>query len=111
MGKVVAVTKFKDKFTKDLKIGDFITSYNKGIHRVTKIERRFGTADTIYAKEGEEYAALISYEYVLNGNFEPAGKRRGSCDVSFCTKITLDYIKEQRRVFNKQMRALKELLI
>ena len=111
---------FNDPFTKDLQLGDFITSYHVGIHRVTKIERRFRKASDVGRQlhddgtevvDGEQYNAFIRYEAVLDGSFKPAARRKKGCDSGFCTKITADYIGEQRQEFDRRIKVLEELLL
>jgi hypothetical protein len=113
------MSSLQNQFTKNLQVGDFITAYHKGIHRVTEIKRRFrGPGDVgkqlhpdgREVQDGEEYNAYVSYEAVLDSSFKPTAKRRKGCDSGFCTKITPDFIKKQRQEFNRQMRALKSLI-
>ena len=62
-------------------------------------------------KEGEEYNAYITYEAVLDSNFNPVkGRRQKGCDIAFCDKITPAYIEKQRQEFNRQMEALNSLI-
>ena len=83
-----------------MKVGDLITTYNKGFFILEKIERRFFTEDdlryhpTAVKKVGEEYSPLFHYsqKYDLEGNIKKS--RQMSCDSSFC-KPAEEYIKKE----------------
>jgi len=93
-------------FDKDLKPGDVIRAYNKGIHRVTKVERRFFTKEDEqknYGKLNKEYNSLIYYDRILNGNLEPSKKLKTCCDAAFCVKLNI------KSVYKEKDEKIKEL--
>ena len=85
---------------KEMKVGDLITTYNKGFFILERIERRFATEEdvkryqTIFNIVGEEYSPLFHYsqKYDLEGNIKRS--RQMSCDSSFC-KPAEEFIKKE----------------
>lgn len=76
------------KFDKDLKIGDMIVAYHRGIFRVVEIKRRFITKyDTKDVMQwGKELNAIISYKMIADSNGIPKkGVAVRECDVSYCS--------------------------
>lgn len=68
-----------------IKIGDIITAYHKGYHRVTDIIPRKGAM------------SLIQYKMIMDSKLN---KRRGNektCDASYCTVITRPYIEKLKK--------------
>lgn len=88
------------QFDKDIKVGDLIWSYHKGLHRCTKIERRFLTSDDLRysaykgSKIGDEYAALIYYKPVLDCKGKPRKGPVTVCDASYCTRLDPSALKK-----------------
>lgn len=94
---------------REFKIGDLITAYHSGIHRITEIKRRFYNSESDIPsflkdikKVGDEYSPLIHYEKVLqeDGEFPKKGKKVNSCDASYCDFAT-EFIRNQERKLNK----------
>lgn len=74
MKKICPIEESINKF----KVGDLITTYNAGIHRITDIEKRFDGA-------GFEQSPLITYELVLRENgILPIFTRINKCDALHC---------------------------
>jgi hypothetical protein len=91
------------------KVGDLITAYHSGIHRITEIERRFYKDENDIPsflrndkKVGDEYAPIIWYEKVLqeNGEIPTKGKKKNRCDGSYCEFAT-EFIRKEERKLNK----------
>ena len=97
----------------DLKPGDIITAYVKGVHQVINIERRFIGEDTINwacnkdKKLGDEKSPLVRYRRRLNSNGNKAPNQELSCDASYCTKITQGIIDKQYEKTVKKAEKLK----
>lgn len=92
--------------------GCIIRAYRKGIHRVTRIERRFVTKEdakrfpAVYPNAGDEYNPLIHYIPVLNSNLKKAGgKQECSCDAGYC--VLLDP-KELQAEADKEIKAIQD---
>lgn len=97
--------------------GDIIKTYHKGYWRLVEIERRYVTSDLLRfecfknSKVGDEYSSLLHYEQVMTEDFQMKdGKKKQSCDASFCTKIDVSYITEMQRKYNKGCERLLALL-
>ena len=96
-------------------VGDIITAYRYGFHKVTKIERRFLTkCDISYGayknkKEGDEYNPLIYYVMVADeeGNLIK-GKAVNHCDYSFCGNMD-SYINKKTEELKNTISRLLEL--
>lgn len=106
------------EFDKDIKIGDLIYSYHKGVHRVVGVERRFVTKDlarrypSTYKKVGDEFASLVSYETVLDSNYKPVGKSLvKSCDVSYCKKLNKQLVMSELNQITDRYHNLLEMLL
>ena len=75
---------------KNIRVNDMITAHRKGIHIVTRIERRFRTEnDQRYTTRnivvGEEYSSLIYYRQVARDNgAEVKGRKEWTCNESYC---------------------------
>ena len=92
-----------------MKIGDLVTGYHVGIHKIEKIVRRF------YKDEGEipshlrgskvvgdEYGALVTYVRVLSDDGKVStNKKRNACDMAFCKPV--------KELVEKKTRDLKNL--
>lgn len=81
-----------------MKIGDLITTYYKGIWRLTRIERRF-------RESGEEYNPLFYFTQVCTFEGKEA-KRENCCDSHFC-KPAGEYIKKEEERLEKIKQYLK----
>jgi hypothetical protein len=68
-----------------IQIGDIITAYHKGYHKVTHLfDLNSYTGKTI---------PQIQYRQILNSNFTTKGNgRSNSCAASFCKKVTKESI-------------------
>ena len=64
------------------KVGDVMTAYMPGIHRLIKIEPR-----------GDQ-SPLFYYERILNSNMKPQ-KASACCDAAYCRHYTLDKLKSE----------------
>lgn len=90
------------------KIGDLITAYHAGIHKIIKIERRFYKDENdiplMYRdqrKPGDEYSPLIWYKKVLQENGELSKDTKEKvCDASYC-KYATDLIRKKEQELNK----------
>lgn len=90
------------------KVGDLITAYHSGIHRITEIERRFYKDENDIPsslrnerKVGDEYAPIIKYEKVLQENGElPKSKMKKSCDAGYC-EFAVEFIRKEEQKLNK----------
>lgn len=64
-----------------IRVGDIITAYNSGWHRLLEIVPR------------ERFAPLFKYQRVVYENGNKCKRRDiNECDASFCKKVTIDDI-------------------
>lgn len=90
---------------KYLKIGDIITSYHKGIYKVTNIEPFYYSADHEIPsflkdkkKVGDLARTLVSYKKICDLNGSITNTKESQCDIQFC-HIVDEYIsKEVNRI-------------
>lgn len=87
---------------KNLKVGDVITAYHAGYHRVTKVERRFYTKDDEQRyngryKAGEEFNSLIEYETLADakGKLRKKPGKAKHCDAGFCTLVSKERAEQE----------------
>lgn len=75
-----------------VEVGDFIRAYHKGIHKVTKIERRFEPVEPYEGSQypKKEYSSLVTYVTVIDGNMNIKKKpgREQKCDAAFCKLVS-----------------------
>jgi hypothetical protein len=105
-------------FEKQLIVGDIVTVYrSKGIHIVTKIERRFVTENlqqyNTYCNSssvGDEYASLIYYRQIAkDGGTKVSGKKEFICDESYCSVLNDDWFQDKLDKLEHQRRLVIEL--
>lgn len=102
-------------YTYGLEVGDLVTTYHKGVWRVTDVERRFVQPDDRRLRAlpdtqvGDEYNALIHYHKVLNGDFKPVKtKSPKNCDASFCTKLDDAWAQSQRDELERKISVIRQ---
>lgn len=73
-----------------IKVGDIVTGYHKGYHKVTEVMPR---------KDSNGFmTALITYSKILDGNGKPCSARVNACDAAWCGKpLTIDRLQELKR--------------
>ena len=102
-------------FTGHIQEGDIITAYRKGIHIVTKVERRFYTEyDQRYtARElviGEEYSGLIYYRQIAKADgTEMKGKKIWTCDAAYCRVIDDNWFRDKFDDLERKRQAIEDL--
>jgi hypothetical protein len=75
------------KNARKLKIGDIITSYYKGYHRITNIIPR------------TDAAPLVEHITILDSQFNPyKGRKLKTCDASYCIVLTKEEIEKRRLI-------------
>lgn len=108
------------EFDGDVKVGDLITGYHAGFHRVTEIKERFYTKDDEdrYShsrpeiKEGQQYKSLIFYKTVMSANYKPSkAKKEKACDAHFCEKLDKDTIEARRKQLLDEINAGTDALL
>lgn len=88
---------------KGMKVGDLITTYNKGIFRLVSIKRRFYTQEYIdqYRLDqiaGTEYSPIFVYESVSDANGKLVKtKKICECDSYYCGPA-IEYINQMRNI-------------
>ena len=95
-------------------VGDLILSYHKGFWRITKIDHRYVTESDLkyYAyknkKAGDRLTSVLHYELVMSDSFVPPKRkaRINSCDESYCTKITKEYVFEEVKKLESLLRYI-----
>jgi len=84
----------------ELKPGDLITTVSRaGYHRVISVKNENG------------YSSLVVYKTVLNSSGKRSrGKAEYTCDVSYCKKITEDFLAMARDISINQAKALYDVV-
>lgn len=92
-----------------MKIGDLITAYKSGIHRIINIQERWEHKDGFmkpYQFEfndlcGRKVGDLVTYVQVANSNGKLINsKKEFSCDKFFCKPLSV-YIEDLEKRLNK----------
>jgi hypothetical protein len=81
----------------EIKVGDLITAYHKGYHRVTAVTRRFGPQYASNRSAGDEQSPLITYDQVLDSNGKQKKRAGLDCDAAFCRKVTMWNLVDETR--------------
>lgn len=106
-----------------MQIGDIVTGYHKGFHRITDIRRRFFTERDFFWKEasddgyysimgkkvrvGDEYSPLVSYQQIAKDDFTPVENGRiKSCDAGYCRVITAEWLEQRARELQHNIEVL-----
>lgn len=101
-------------FDKDLKVGDIITAYHKGYHKVVQVERRFVSKEDRLCGEtlptGSEYTSLIHYQQYAkeNGEVIKPTKTIKSCDSAYC-RLASDSLSDIKKTIQNLTQLVKIL--
>lgn len=106
------------QFDNDLQVGDIITAYRKGFHKVVSIRRRFYKNEREMpshlrniAETGDEYKALVEYLPVMSAAGKILkSKKTHSCDAGYCVKVDATFIAERRAEASAMWDALENML-
>lgn len=106
---------------KGFKLGDFITAYLGGYHKLVAIERRFFTEHDVKCyssghdkQVGEEYSPVVYYIQIARAaGTQINGKTIHTCDMVYCNKATvvIDNRIEELQKEIEQLKQLKETLL
>ena len=83
------------------KVGDIVTAYSDGYHRITKIFKRTPEQGDFI---GMEIRAYVHYQPLLFANGKESHKKEAGCDISFCKHALLaidEEIKNLESIRNK----------
>lgn len=70
----------------EFKVGDIITSYHKGFHKVTRVTPR--------NYPGRPMTALLDYVRVCGPDGQKAARNTNSCDSFYCKKVTRSTVQD-----------------
>lgn len=96
-----------------MKVGDIITAYHKGYHRLDRIEKRYITEDLLRydvykdKKLGDEISPLFHYTTLLDSNGNPK-KKTQCCDAAFC-RLATESIADEIVELEERIELLKDL--
>lgn len=99
-----------------MKIGDIITTYNKGFFKLISIEPRFYTENYINSyhknelnppKVGDEYSPLFNYKKI-NPETGKINNSIGQCDSSYCKPFRA-ILESEIEKLQKQLELLNSL--
>lgn len=79
----------KATYDKTIKVGDIVTAYHKGFHRVLKIENRH---NMVVGGKTYHPSPLVTLELVLDSNGKKARPKETSCDINWCKKIDMNEV-------------------
>lgn len=101
-----------------MKIGDIISAYHEGYHKITKISKRWKhiTENNVYINDeynpdtcGEPIGDLIYYIKVYSSDGKPVNSNKTKCsDISFC-KPANQSISEEIFKLTEKIRNLKDI--
>lgn len=116
----------------DLRIGDIVTGYRKGIYRITEIIPRFYTHEyfkyssyeqvepDIYKRKnapydvkrvGDEYEPLIKLRCIATQTYKPVNDNREyHCSASYCVPLDSAAIADIVHAYTTNLAALEALL-
>ena len=95
-----------------MKVGDIITAYHAGFHRIDRIEKRYIT-DELQAKHykgkkvGDERSSLYYYTRIADGSCNPKKGQERNCDESYC-KLATTSIEEEVKALEERIDKLKQ---
>lgn len=91
----------------NLKVGDYCTAYQKGIHRIIKLEKEE------YTSGGKLYRhILVTLEAVLDSNMNPSRKRVSTCDLEFCEKVDpKEFLEKVQASHESQLANIRKYLV
>lgn len=73
------------------KVGDFITSYHKGIHKLMEIQPR--------GKEAN-HVPIFAYAAVLTSDYKPVKRKAlNECDAGYCRIVDVKMLEKERDEF------------
>jgi hypothetical protein len=92
---------YKLQIDNTIKVGDLVTGYHKGFHRVISVGQPYAGASTY----------LVYYEAVLDSKCNPVrSKTKRSCDLSYCRKIDKEYLVKVAESHQTQLTNLKNAI-
>lgn len=95
------------KYDTTLKVGDYVSGYNKGIHVITEI----GPERPDYYKPAEKIAPLVKLTQLLTADLTKSPKRKSVCDITYCVKVTKeDLLKWADEAHRKSIEAINEVI-
>ena len=84
----------------NLQIGDLITAYHKGYHKITKIDPP--RSDGIY---------IIYYEQILTSKFtKPRAKIEYRCGDGWCEHLNMESVRVMRKYWNDGFDKLEQVI-
>ena len=98
-----------------MKIGDYITTYNKGIYILEMIEERFVTQaekdrfGSLNYTVGDSKSPLFYYRIAFDSNGTPKSTPKiKSCDAAHCG-LAVDYIDYKIKNMEERIKSLKKI--
>ena len=96
---------------KELKVGDLITTYSAGVHRITKIEKRRWTKDDIQwspdnTKIGDYKEDLVYYKKVLDEYANPQSSVEKTYELLYCRSVK-EYFERKEAEFLRLKEFIK----
>ena len=86
-----------------LKVGDYCTAYQKGIHKVVHI---------LFPPQGRASTALVTLERILDSNCNPSNRVKSTCDVAWCRKIDKkQFLEERKNSHASQIKNIEEYIL
>lgn len=86
----------------NIEVGDIISAYHAGFHRVTEVQKR--------GADPETHNDLVVYTKLLDGNMKPCRKTKNCCDAAYCIKIDPEWINEGRKEEMEKWANLSDLI-
>jgi len=94
-------------YDKTLKVGDYVSGYNKGIHVITEI----GPERPDYYNPTERLAPLVKLTQVLTVDLTKSPRRKSECDITYCAKVTKEeLLKWADEAHKRSIDAINEVI-
>ena len=99
------------KKNKELKVGDLITTYSAGVHKITKIEKRLWTTLNIQwspnnTKIGDYMLDLVYYKKVLDEYGNPQSSVEKTLELPYCRPVK-EYFERKEAEFLRLKEFIK----
>lgn len=87
------------------KVGDLVTAYHAGLHRITDIQKRGKS----YVGDVMIGGDLLFYRKEYDKNYKKVNGPSNCCDETYCRKIDAEFIAKERSRFDQIIERLNNI--